>query len=120
MIIWLIYISLEVLAHYYLIEVKKSRPDYLRFNILRGMASIFHGAYMDVSSWAEYGELLLFQVTSFWILFDVALNLARGKHFLYWGKKSGWIDSKIGGSLLYYVLKFICAVVFIVMIWDKL
>jgi hypothetical protein len=110
-IFWLLYIVAEAVVHYYVIEVLKSRPDYLKAFIIRGMASIIHGAILDVNDWTEYATLLTFQVSSFWVIFDLTLNLARDKDPLYHGKDSGWIDRYLGGTLAYYILKVLALLV---------
>jgi hypothetical protein len=117
MIIWLIIILLEAYRNWHIIEVQKSRPNYLQSFILRGIVAIFHGIYMGVTEPANWYPVLIFQVSSFWILFDVTLNILRGKSIFYLGdpKKgsSGWLD-RLPISI-YWILKLI---VLLTLIWS--
>jgi hypothetical protein len=93
MILWIIFIAIEVARNYYLIEVKKSRPIYIQSFLIRGIAAILHGVYFDVQSMTEYVPIFIFQILSFWWLFDISLNLVRGLSIIYKGDNSGWLDS---------------------------
>jgi hypothetical protein len=110
--IWLIYIIAEILIHYWWIEIKKSRPNYFVVFIIRGIAAIIYGAYIDVQNLTEWLPVITMQVCSFWILFDLGLNLLRNKPILYKGKNSGWLD-KLPNSI-YYTLKIICLIILII------
>jgi hypothetical protein len=92
LILWFVFIGLESYRNYYLIEVKKSRPIYIQSFIGRCMAAILHGVLFDPQVMADYAPVFFFQLTSFWILFDLSLNYFRKKPLLYMGEKSGWID----------------------------
>ena len=105
MILWIIFIALEILRNYYLIEVKKSRPIYIQSFIIRGLASIFHGVYLDVQNMREFTPILAFQVITFWWLFDIGLNLLRRKIWNYRGQNSGWLDPLPDN--VYWILKFV-------------
>ena len=51
----------------------------------------------------------LFQsLTIYWIVFDLALNLLRGKDFLYIGK-TAWLDKTLGKYI--YLIKFIFIII---------
>jgi hypothetical protein len=112
MYLWLLYILIEIGIHYYIIEIKKSRPFYLHFFLQRGIMAILHGVLLDVDSWEEYMPIFLFQISSFWIFFDLGLNLMRDKKWWYKGKNSGWLDRLPVG--IYWVLKSIVFIVFII------
>lgn len=104
LLIWQLYVSFDVWINYRIIEVNDSRPNYLLMNIVRGTAFIVYGRLIwDASIELTYGwnvfrvteetfYMTIYCLTSFWILFDLALNLARRKHPLYIGQHSGWID----------------------------
>lgn len=123
--LWVIYILLiEVPRNYYIIEVQKTRPDYLQSFIIRGMVAIIHGAVWldsngvhDVSSLSVKELLLLwwpilsFQLASFFVLFPVLLNIFRNKKWNYRGKNSGffsrlpnWIYWSIYVTCLIYLI----------------
>lgn len=92
LLIWIVAILSETYRNYYIIEIKKSRPNYLQSFVLRGMAAILHGILFNPHNMGDYLPVLIFQVTSFWLLFEVSLNYLRHKPLLYYGETSGWID----------------------------
>lgn len=92
LIIWFGFIAGEAYRNYYIIEKSKSRPNYLQSFVLRGMAAILQGVLFNPQNMADYLPVFIFQVSSFWLLFDVLLNYMRQKPFLYVGKDSGYID----------------------------
>lgn len=105
LLLWLIPIAVNVY-----VDRNGRKPDYLKMFVLRGIAAILHGVLFDVvvgyfpdnlhtySIWGLFMlwlPLLTFQVTSFWIIFELALNKVRGREWLYFDRKendSGWID----------------------------
>lgn len=113
MILWLIYIALEITIQSNLIR-KGWKPIYIQLFIIRGMASIVHGIYLGVEPGWDYPLLVAFQATSFWILFDLGLNIVRGKDLFYQGKTSGWLD-KLPWDV-YIILKGIAAVVCLILL----
>ena len=103
MIFWLVYILTEALIQYKLIE-EGYKPNYLTLFFIRGVFSLFHAfPILYVSSLHEYITLLIFQICTFWVLFDLILNKLRGKPWSYKGENSGWLD-KIDYTI-YYKLK---------------
>lgn len=92
LLLWLVFIAAEVYRNYRIIEINKGKPSYLHSFVVRGMAAIIHGVLFDPHNMAEYLPVFIYQVTSFWILFDLILNWMREKPMLYLGKESGWID----------------------------
>ena len=105
LLVWIVAILAEAYRNYYIIEIKKSRPNYLQSFVMRGMAAILHGVLFDPQNMGDYWPVLLFQVTSFWLLFDLSLNFLRHKPVLYIGKSSGWIDrffTWIGSENVYF------------------
>lgn len=86
--LWFLFIALEVARNYYMIEKQKTVPNYLQSFILRGIASILHGIAVGVVNTKEYAILVIFQCCAFWILFDLALNLFRGKSPIHKGKNN--------------------------------
>ena len=102
LLLWLIPIALNVWADW-----KGRKPNYTLMFILRGGAAILHGILIiptDVPQWTMSGwELLMlwlpyftFQITSFWIFFELALNILQKRdNLLYYDikeKDSGYID----------------------------
>lgn len=99
MLYWIIAIGIEVCRNYYLIEKLKERPNYLTSFGIRcflGLLAIIltFGDQFDpvVTGIKDYIPYIIFQVTSFWLLFDIFLNLSRDRPIGYKGKNSGWLD----------------------------
>ena len=105
LLLWLIPIAINVY-----IDRNGKKPNYAQVFIFRGVAALLHAILFDVAvGWLpdnlyQYSVLellliwlpmLLFQITSFWILFELALNKVRGREWLYFDRSendSGWID----------------------------
>ena len=105
LVLWLVPIGLNV---YW--DKDGRKPNYLQMFMLRGITAILHGIVFDMtcrifppdlyrySMWELvliWTPLFTFQVTSFWILFELGLNLVRGREAFYFDRKerdSGWID----------------------------
>lgn len=96
--IWLLPIAFNVYT-----DRKGRKPDYLVTFIIRGIVSILYlgwvwdaqGGYHLIEDVVNLTPLVMFMVTSWWIFFEVGLNLVRGKNLLYFDtveKDSGWID----------------------------
>lgn len=90
--IWVAFIAIDVWINYRIIEVNDARPNYLLLNIIRGGAFILYGAFVwDFQNQVWYWNIFVYSVASFWLLFDLALNIARKKP-LHIGQNSGYID----------------------------
>lgn len=116
LLLWIAYIFLDVWINFYIIEINKSRPNYLLMNIVRGGVFILYGAFVwDFQANFWYLNIAIFCVTSFWLCFDILLNRFRRKHLLYIGPESGWID-RFGfkNPALYYACK-VAALVLLIM-----
>jgi hypothetical protein len=91
LIIWFAFILLEVWRNYYIIEVQKKHPNYLKSAGIRIVSGI---AYLFL--WPCHVVLLIdlcvFMLTSFWLWFPAVLNLSRGRELFYLGNKSGYLD----------------------------
>lgn len=121
LLLWLAYIAVDVWTNYVIIEKNDSRPNYLLMNIVRGCVFIVYGAFIwDTQADLRTLYIFIFCTTSFWILFDISLNLSRGKHILYLGKESGWVD-RFGFKhpVIYYLGK-VCALAALVFSIAKL
>lgn len=116
--LWLLYIGFDVWTNYTIIEQNRSRPNYLLLNIVRGAAFIVYGSFVwDFQPEIWYANIFIFCTTSFWILFDLSLNIARKKHPLYIGAESGWIDRwGFKNRGLYYICKVFALVIMILSI----
>lgn len=121
--LWLVFIAWEVRRNYRIIEVHKERPDYLNSFGVRcffGTLSLFlmcqswDPAYFD--TWIEAFPAIVYELTSFYLFFDPALNIARGKPWDYQGKDSGMVFDKLP-VWIYYILKVACAVALVISIY---
>jgi hypothetical protein len=94
------------------IDRNGKKPHYLFVFGVRGFVALGHAILLDLVcnyfpdqvqwDWSEswtmlrmWLPILLFQVTSFWILFELGLNIVRGRELLYFDRyerDSGWID----------------------------
>ena len=107
LLIWLVPILFNVW-----VDRHGKKPDYLVVNILRGIALIAYlslvwdmqGGYSMIEDFKNNWSLFVFCLTSYWLVFEAALNIVRGrlkklgfwKGLLYYDtveKDSGWIDS---------------------------
>lgn len=115
LLLWILYIAVDVRVNFLIIEKWDKRPNYLLMNIIRGGVFILYGAFVwDFQAEMWYFNIFLFCVTSFWLLFDLSLNIARKKHPLYIGAESGWIDRfGIKNQGFYYMCKLFALVVLI-------
>lgn len=137
LLLWLIPIAANVYA-----DRNGRKPNYLQMFIIRGMAAIFHAILLDVSVgyfpenlW-DYSALdmllmwmpiLLFQTTSFWIVFEISLNIVRGRELFYFDRKerdSGIIDRVFdalgsGAHLLAKIAALVVCILSIVVIYGK-
>ena len=115
LLLWLIPIGLNVYA-----DKDGRKPNYLLMFVLRGIAAILHGVLFNPQDMADYWPVFLFQVTSFWILFEIALNLVRGREVFYYDRKekdSGWIDKLFAwaGPFWHIIAKIVAT---ILMVWS--
>lgn len=92
--IWFLYPLAEAIAQRFTyFKANPIRPNYLMLFLIRGIAAIIHAALLDVqpNPWYQWPALLLFQIGTFWLLFDPILNMLRKKKFSYEGINSGWL-----------------------------
>ncbi len=93
-LIWLILIALEVFRNWYLIVKKKHNIDHEIGSMIRFAVSfafwmatpVFFSIRTD-----QWWMMPLMMGLTFWFLFDLFLNIARGKSFDYLGDGS-WLD----------------------------
>ena len=114
MIYWFLFIPLEVYRNYFLIEKRKVRPNYLHSFIFRAFFGLlcliltYPYTFDPVVNGLEYWPFVVFECSSFWLLFDPTLNVIRGKPVFYKGKTSCWLDSL--NHIIYWTLK-VCALI---------
>jgi len=113
LLLWLIPIAANVWA-----DANGRKPIYLVMFILRGMAAILHGVLFDPHTLQDYFPVFIFQVTSFWLLFEIALNIVRKKPILYYDTTehdSGWIDKffSLTGREFHFFCKLLALIILV-------
>lgn len=103
-ILWLIYILLDALVHWYLITKRKVDINHLIATVVRAWLFILIGITIPITE-STLWPWLLFTTSSFWNIFDPVLNLFRGKSLFYRGKNS--LIDRFGRSapIMYWSLK---------------
>jgi hypothetical protein len=94
------------------------KPNYLQMFIIRGFFAILHAILFNPHNTLDWIPILTFQVTSFWIFFELGLNIVRGNDWLYYDDRehdSGVIDRLFSwaGYEFHAIVK---AIVFVFMI----
>lgn len=102
--IWILYILLDAIVSWYIIEKRKISPNHFILTFIRGLVAILWGISINIQQGEEL-YWLLFVTSSFWTLFDPLLNKLRGNKLLYIGKTS--IIDKLGNKYptIYWLLK---------------
>ena len=118
------------------------KPNYLIYFLARGMAAILHGTlclmlledrytdYGSLSAWqllALWFPYLGFQVTSFWIQYEITRNIWSNEAWLYYDHQegdSGWIDRlfKWAGPEFHAIAKLaalVTAVLCVILIYTR-
>lgn len=88
---WIAFIIGHAFFDFYRIG-KDEKPVYLQSFIIRGMVALLHALLFNPKDTIDWMPVLVFQVTSFWLIFPLFLNGLRRKPALYVGAESGWID----------------------------
>src|SRR5688572_9461336 len=93
LLIWILVIAGFVWWNWYQIKKKKQRPLYLVENIIKGVILICWCSLIWQTKYEQFtAVLILWAVSTYWVLFDMALGVALHSDPLYVGKSSGWID----------------------------
>lgn len=89
---WIAFIIGHAFFDFYRIK-KDDKPIYLQSFIVRGMVAIAHALLFNPQNVIDWLPVLIFQCSSFWIIFPLLLNGLRRKPALYVGAQSGWTDA---------------------------
>jgi len=113
LLLWLIPIAVNVY-----IDRNGHKPNYIIVFIVRGMVAILHAALFNPHNVYDWLPILIFQVTSFWIFFELALNFVRNNPLMYYDNSegdSGFIDRffKVVGMEAHFIAKVLCFVVMV-------
>ena len=87
MTLWIGYILIDALVNWYWIEKMNTVPNYVLLTIVRGWFFILVGITIPIEP-ETFLEWVLFTTCSFWVLFDLTLNLLRRKKWNYIGENS--------------------------------
>lgn len=115
MIYWLEYIIIDLLWNAFKIKGLKLRPNYFgqgcRRTLVGFIVMINDNPMFDPLgnplSMLDSLPFVVFQFTSFYLIFDPLLSLLLGKPWNYKGKNSGYLDKL--PMWAYYSLKGLCA-----------
>jgi len=100
-LIWFTLIALEVWRNWYKIEKKKIRINHKGATLLRIIVGFAFWAFIPLAlpiPVDRYLALPVMMSLTFWFLFDLGLNIARGRSYFYLGEDS-WLDKKMKSSL---------------------
>lgn len=125
LLIWPIIIIPSFNIYDYIVTHKGGKPNYLLYFTIRGMLAIIHGIFMlmvnqdsktnysDLTAWeltVVWAPYLIFQVTSFWLIYEFIRNAWSHRSLFYYDHKehdSGLLDrfSAWVGPNLHIVMK---------------
>lgn len=122
---FLLYIAICISYQWFEIVKRHIHPVYFRSNWARFIFGSIALILMTVDKGFDPANHFLYQIwkvspeivfilSSWGLLFDPGLNIARGKDIDYQGKTSGWLDKL--PKWAWYALKAVCLVVFIISI----
>jgi hypothetical protein len=103
---WLLIVGAWVLIDWYqIVRLKRSINHLVEF-ILRGALGLLYGIVIfNVQMGMSGVWVILFEATSFYLFFELVLNLARGLAFDYIGRTSAIDRFLYSRRPLYYLLK---------------
>lgn len=109
-IFWLLIVEIEVFRNWFFIVKLKEPIPHKKFAIERMIgSSIICAVFYPMIEFDNWIALPFMMAFTFWFLFDISLNLMRGKSILYFGEGS-WLDRIQGRWPLPWVwLKFLLA-----------
>jgi len=106
--IWFLFILLEALRNWYVIERLKRSPDHEMAFIIRALVAM--AIILIVQPSYYYALVLIGMGFVFWFVFDISINLMRGRAALYIGR-TAWIDRKtVKYGLIVWTFKLIATV----------
>jgi hypothetical protein len=115
--LWVVLVLITDKIHYYWIT-RNVKPVYRQWFIIRGMMALIHAVLTDelVIRWSmqtmkDYWPMFLFQISSYYLIFDPVLNWMRGLSWRYQGEESGWMDKL--PTWAYLTAKVLCVVVLV-------
>lgn len=105
-LIWLLIPIANAVLDWYIIERLKKPIDHLIEFIFRGMAAIIYGSLVLKARGGTHGAMVIvYEVASFYLIFELLLNLLRWKPADYLGKESAMDRFFYRYRALYWILK---------------
>lgn len=105
-LLWLLVPIANAILDWYIIERLKKPIDHLVEVIFRGMAGVLYGALVfDAQAGTHGAMVIVYEVTSFYLIFELLLNLLRWKPADYLGKSSKLDIFLSKNRALYWILK---------------
>lgn len=93
LLIWFVFIFAHAYRDHWLISIKNKHPIYWKsFLFIRLPIGISYLFLWSWHNWIHKFNYILFECTSFWLMFPLILNKMRGEVPFYLGKSSGWFD----------------------------
>lgn len=106
LLLWLLIPITNAIADWYIIERLKKPIDHLIEFIFRGMVAILYGALVFDAQVGHHGAMVIvYEVTSFYLIFELLLNLLRWKPADYIGKSSRLDIFLSKNRSLYWIFK---------------
>lgn len=111
---WIAFIIGDALYDFW--EIKKGqRPWYFNEWFIRAMAALAHAFLWLPNNTIEWLPIVIWQVSIFWIVFDLFLNGLRRKPALYVGLNSGWFDPYFAEHPINHVIAKVMALALMVL-----
>lgn len=109
-LLWLLVPIGKAVVDWYIIERLKKPVDHLIESIFVGMAMILYGAFVfDAQAGTHGAMVIVYEVSSYYIFFELALNALRRKPLDYLGKTALTDRILSRHRWLYWTLKAACA-----------
>lgn len=105
-LLWLLVPIANAVLDWYIIERLKKPIDHLVEFIFRGFAAILYGSLVLKAQAGTHGAMVIvYEVTSFYLIFELLLNLLRWKPADYLGKNSAMDRFFSQYRALYWIFK---------------
>ncbi len=105
--IWFAYILFDAIANWYIIEKKKINPAHSVLFVGRCAIAIIYGGFVLDLQPGNFIPFAAFTGGSFWILFDMLLNVFRSKNLFYIGENASTDKFGLSNPIIFWTLKVI-------------
>lgn len=83
LLVWLLFVVVITGMFYAIIEVYNRTPFYHAWFIVMSMAAILNGIMFNPQNFYEWWPVLVFQISSYWVILNPLLNILREMNFWY-------------------------------------